>query len=100
MTTRCLELVVFKIKDAGKAREARRLAQQAVKLYDGFLSWAAYEGTEDASLFADIVEWRDLEAAKAASDMVMKDPRFAALMKEVDGIVTMSHFNMDQKIAA
>jgi quinol monooxygenase YgiN len=100
MNTPCLELVVFKIKDPANARKARRLAQDAVKHYEGFLSWSAYEGAEDETLFADVVQWRDLPAAKAAADAIVKDPQFAAVMKEIDGIVTMSHFNLDRTVPA
>ncbi|MCX2723065.1 hypothetical protein [Roseibium salinum] len=43
MNTPCLELVIFKVKDADKARIARRAAQETVKHYEGFISWTAYE---------------------------------------------------------
>ena len=46
MTQPCLELVVFKVKDTGKARTARHAAQDVVKHYDGFISWSAYESTK------------------------------------------------------
>ena len=100
MNTPCLELVVFKIKDPANARKARRLAQDAVRHYEGFLSWSAYEGAEDGTLFADVVQWRDLPAAKAAAEAVLKDPQFTEMMKQIDGIVTLSHFNLDQTVAA
>ncbi len=98
MTEPCLELVVFKVKDASKARLARQAAQDVVKHYDGFISWSAYEAHEDANLFADVVMWRDLNAAKAAAEMVMKDPGFAAVMAEIDGLVTMSHYQLDRTV--
>lgn len=99
MSDPCLELVVFKVKDADKARVARRAAQDTVKTYDGFLSWTAYESDEDRNLFADVVLWKDLASAKAAAEKVMKDPGFAAVMAEIDGLVTMSHYHADRTVA-
>ena len=100
MSEPCLELVIFKVKDAEKARIARRAAQDVVRHYEGFLSWAAYESCEDRNLFADVVLWRDLETAKSAAQKVMKDPGFAAVMADIDGLVTMSHYSADRIVEA
>lgn len=100
MSEPCLELVVFKIKDPEKARAARRMAQDVVKKYDGFISWSAYEAHDEQNLFADVVMWRDLEAAKAAAEQVVKEPGFAAIMAEMDGLVSMAHFRLDRMIEA
>ena len=100
MTEPCLELVVFKVKDAEKARIARHTAQDTVKHYDGFISWTAYESCEDRNLFADVVLWRDLASAKEAAEKVMKDPGFAAVMAEIDGLVSLSHYQADRTVAA
>lgn len=100
MSEPCLELVIFKVKDAEKARIARRAAQDTVRTYDGFLSWTAYESDEDANLFADVVLWKDLETAKRAAEKVMKDPCFAAVMAEIDGLVSMSHYRADRIVEA
>ena len=100
MTQPCLELVVFKVKDTDKARIARHAAQDVVKHYDGFISWSAYESHEEQNLFADVVMWRDLASAKSAAEKVMKDPGFAAVMAEIDGLVTMSHYHLDQQVTA
>jgi len=96
----CLELVVFKVKDPSKASSARHAAQDAVKNYDGFISWTAYQGAEDTTTFADLVMWRDLSSAKSAAEMVLKDPEFASVMKAIDTVVTMSHFNEDRTVTA
>lgn len=96
----CLELVVFKVKDAEKARIARRAAQDTVKHYDGFLSWTAYESCEEKNLFADVVLWKDLKTAKEAAEKVMKDPAFAAIMAEIDGLVSLSHYAADRVVEA
>ncbi|MDN3718994.1 hypothetical protein ACFFVJ_06685 [Roseibium salinum] len=100
MNTPCLELVIFKVKDADKARIARRAAQETVKHYEGFISWTAYESHDEAGQFADVVVWRDLGSAKAAAEKVMKDPGFAALMAEIDGLVSMSHYRADRMVEA
>lgn len=95
MTEPCLELVVFKVRDAEKAALARRAAQQLADRYQGFISWSAYTSMEDTGLFADLVLWRDQSSAKAAAYRLREDPGFAALMAEIDGLVTMSRFSLD-----
>ncbi|GAA0782262.1 hypothetical protein E1180_00405 [Roseibium denhamense] len=100
MSTPCLELVIYKIKDAEKARAARRAAQELVKTYDGFLSWTAYDACEEAGLVADAVLWRDIDCAKRAGDRVMKHPVFAGLMAEVDGMVSMAQYQADRTVTS
>lgn len=100
MSEPCLELVVFKVKDAARARIARRAAQEVVKHYEGFLSWSALEASVETNLFADIVLWRDLDCAKAAAAHISKDPGFSALMAEIDGLLTMAHFETDRTVEA
>jgi len=100
MSETCLELVIFKVKNADKARIARRIAQDTVKNYEGFISWTAYESDEDNNLFADLVLWKDLKTAKDAAEKVKKDPGFAAVMAEIDGLVSMSHYHADRSVTA
>ncbi len=100
MTDPCLELVVFKVKDKEKARLARRAAQDIARSFEGFVAWTAYEAIEDQSAFADVVFWKDLDCAKAASEKIMSDPTFAALLAEIDGIVSMAHYAPDRTVEA
>ncbi len=100
MSDPCLEVVIFKVKDSEKARVARRAAQDTVKHYDGFISWTAYESCEEKNLFADIVLWKDLTTAKDAANKVMKDPAFVAIMAEIDGLISMSHYTADRVVEA
>jgi quinol monooxygenase YgiN len=100
MSSHCLELVVFKVKNRANARAARRAAQDVVRHYEGFISWSAYEACEDEQLFADVVMWRDLDCAKAAAQKVLKDSGFKAVMAEIDGLVTMAHYAADQIVEA
>lgn len=100
MTHPCLELVVFKVKDKDKARLARRAAQDIARHFEGFVAWTAYEGVEDEGMFADVVFWKDLACAKAASDKIMSDQTFAALLAEIDAVVTMSHYAPDRTVEA
>ncbi|MEQ8782211.1 MAG: hypothetical protein RIE06_21325 [Roseibium album] len=100
MSDPCLEVVIFKVKDSEKARVARSAAQDTVKHYDGFISWTAYESCEEKNLFADIVLWKDLTTAKDAANKVMKDPAFVAIMAEIDGLISMSHYTADRVVEA
>lgn len=100
MTHPCLELVVFKVKDIDKARLARRAAQDIARQFDGFVSWTAYEAVEDEGMFADVVFWKDLACAKAASEKIMSDQTFAALLAEIDAVVTMSHYASERSVEA
>ncbi|MBD8893268.1 hypothetical protein [Roseibium litorale] len=96
----CLELVIYRIKNPDDAAKARRAAQDAISQYEGFLSWAAWESEDDATVFADVAMWESLEAAKAAGERVRTDPGFAALMSSIDGIISMSHYRLDRKVEA
>ena len=100
MTHPCLELVVFKVKDKEKARLARRAAQDISRLFECFVALTAYQAIEDETMFADVVFWKDLDCAKAASEKIMSDQTFAALLAEIDGIVTMSHYAPDRAVEA
>nr|WP_319387100.1 hypothetical protein [uncultured Roseibium sp.] len=100
MTDPCLELVVFKVKDKENARLARRAAQDIARRFEGFVSWTAYASLTDENLFADVVFWKDLDCAKAASEKIMSDQTFAALLAEIDGVVTMSHYAPDRAVEA
>lgn len=100
MNTPCLEIVVFKVKNPEDAKRARRAAQSALREYEGFLSWSAYEALDERNLLADLVLWRDPDCAKRAAGRIARDPRFAALLAEMDGLLTMSHFYADDMIEA
>lgn len=100
MSDPCLEIVVFKVKNPEDAKRARRAAQNAVRTYEGFISWCAYEALEERNLFADLVLWRDQDCAKRAATRVVRDPEFAALLAEIDGLLTMSHFRAEAMVEA
>lgn len=100
MSEPCVELVVFKVKNAEAARIARRKARETVTAYEGFLAWTAYEPAEDGNLFADLVLWRDLGCAKQAAARLARDPNFSALLAEIDGLVSFAHYHADWTIEA
>ena len=100
MTHPCLELVVFKVKNTEQARLARRAAQDIARQFEGFVSWTAYEAVEDEGMFADVVFWKDLACAKAASEKIMSDQAFAVLLAEIDAVLTMSHYAPDRSVEA
>ncbi len=100
MSQQCLELYVFTVKDSKKARRARLAAQGFVERYEGLLSWSAYRSLEDSNLFADLVLWHDAACAKAASTRLKHDPQFARLLAEIDGLLTISQFQLDRHVEA
>jgi hypothetical protein len=100
MSEPCLELVIFKVKNVEAARYARWQAREIVSAFEGFLAWTAYKAAEDGNLFADLVLWRDLRCAKEAATRLAKDPLFASLLAEIDGLVSFAHYHADWTVEA
>lgn len=51
-------------------------------------------------MFADLVLWKDQKTAKEAIAQIKKDPAFAALVSEMDGLVTASCFQAVSHVEA
>jgi heme-degrading monooxygenase HmoA len=92
MTGHCIEVVVYKVKNAETAEAARRAMKPHVAGFPGFLGWHAVTSADDKSVFTDIVTWRSLAEARAAGEKVMSDPECAPLMSEVAELISMGHY--------
>jgi heme-degrading monooxygenase HmoA len=99
MSERCLELVVYTVRDADDATRIRREAMDHIKTMPGFISWTAVRGCEDDATFADLAEWQSLAHAQAAAETFVKDARFADFRAAISGMIHMSHFTTDASVA-
>ncbi len=90
--THCIEVVVYKVKNAQAGQLARRAARPHIEAFPGFLGWQAVTNTEDPTSFTDIVTWKSLADAKAADERIMSDPAIAPFMAEVAEVITMGHY--------
>lgn len=92
MTGHCIEVVVYKVKNAQTAEAARRAVRPHIEGFPGFLGWHAVTSADDPELFTDIVTWRSLADARTAFQKVMDDPECAPFMQEVAEVVSMGHY--------
>jgi hypothetical protein len=92
MTTPCIEVVVYKVKNAETAGAARRTMRPRIEAMPGFLGWHAGTSADDPLLFTDILTWASLAEARDASAKVMADPGCAPFMAEIAEVVSMGHY--------
>ena len=100
MTQPFIEFYVYKVKDPSAAGAARQSAMDAVKSYDGFLSWRGLASIDEPNLFVDYVEWKTPAAAKSAHDAFADDQRTKDFMAAIDSMVTMSQCETVANVAA
>ncbi|MEP3278405.1 MAG: hypothetical protein ABJN26_02010 [Stappiaceae bacterium] len=96
----CLELVVYTVKNAHKAKHARRAAYDVISLYDGFVSRQHYTAIDEPCRFTDIVHWRTYECARNARGRALMDPALAPFMCQLDEIISMDHYFEDALLPA
>jgi hypothetical protein len=92
MNMHCIEVVVYKVKNAQTAAAARRAIRPHIEAFPGFLGWHAVTSAEDPSVFTDIITWKSLAHARAAGEKVMSDPECAPFMGEIGEVVSMGHY--------
>ena len=90
MTPPCVEIYVYKVRNAAEGASARAQVREALKSYDGFVNWRPLVNTENPQLFVDCVEWQSEAHAKTAGEAFEKDPRTAAFMGAIAESVAMS----------
>lgn len=93
MTGHCIEVVVYKVKNAQTAEAARRAVRPHVERFPGFLGWHAMTSADDPLVFTDIVTWASLAEARAAGAKVMADPACAPFMAEIAEVVSAGHYS-------
>lgn len=87
-----LELVVFRVTDAGTAEPLRVAAHERIATYPGFVRALRLCAVEDPLLFADVVLWRSLADAKAAMGRAESDPAVLPFFGALGPIVSMGHY--------
>lgn len=92
MSTPCIEVVVYKVRNAETAAAARRAMRPKVEVLQGFLGWHAATSADDPAVFTDILTWASLAEARAASAHVMADPTCAPFMAEIAELVSLGHY--------
>ena len=90
--THCIEVVVYKVRNAATAETARRAMRPHVEVLPGFLGWHAVTSADDPQTFTGIITWRSLAEAKAAGEKIMSDPACAPFMAEITQVVSMGHY--------
>lgn len=92
MGQHCIEVIVYKVKNPQAAEGKRRSMRHRVEAFPGFLGWHAVTSADDPAVFTDIVTWKSLAEARAASARVMTDPECAPFMAEIAEIFSMGHY--------
>jgi heme-degrading monooxygenase HmoA len=88
----CIEITVYKVKNAQTAEAARRAVRPHIEAFPGFLGWHAVTSADDPMVFTDIVTWKSLADAKSAGERVMADPETQPFMAEVAELISMGHY--------
>ncbi len=70
----CIEVVVYKVKNAQSGQLARRAVRPHIEDFPGFLGWQAVTSTEDPTSFTGIVTWKSPADAKAAGEKICRTP--------------------------
>jgi hypothetical protein len=92
MTTHCIEIVTYKVKDPKSAAAARRHIRPFIETQPGFMGWQALTAADNPSLFTDVVTWASLADAEAAGKKFDTAPECAPLMAEIGEMVSMVHY--------
>jgi hypothetical protein len=92
MNSTCVEIVVYKVKNADAAAAARRTVRPHIEAFPGFVSWQAVTSADDPLMFTDLVTWESLGHARDAGNKVMSDPACAPFMAQIDAVVSAGHY--------
>lgn len=91
-SSHCIEVVIYRVKNAQTAGTARRAMRPHVEVMPGFLGWHAVTSADDPCIFTDIITWANLDLARSAASKFMNDPASAPFMAEISELVSMGHY--------
>ncbi|WP_104668853.1 hypothetical protein [Ensifer adhaerens] len=77
MTTQRIEIVTYKIGNAGEADQQRDIARNRAAAFPGFGGWLPLSGGKDQTERADVIVWDCAEVAYDAGKIVGASPDFA-----------------------
>jgi len=98
MSDICIELVVYKVRNAQEVLAARREVIPIIEQFDGFKSWTALQSMTDENVFSDYGVWENRDKAKAAAKQFETDKRFSDFAKTIEKIISFQHYKItDQK---
>jgi hypothetical protein len=86
-----LELAVFSVHAPDTFPTTQSRTHEALATVSGHRTSLRLRGMTDG-LFADLVVWDSIEAARQASHTLPEDPRFAALMSSIAEIKLFAHY--------
>lgn len=89
---RVLEIAVCTVADPAEAHRARIRMMSAIRTFPGFVSWRQLSAHDKPGLIADLLEWENHAAAKAASERLRGNPDFACYMAAITSVALMQHF--------
>lgn len=90
-TPSVLELAVYTVHEPDSFGAIQRQTHQAITTLQGNRGSLALCG-RTGGLFADLVAWESLEAARVAADAVRMDSRFAPLMTAISQLRLYAHY--------
>ncbi len=86
------EVAVYTVTDEQVLAERHHEVHDRLRGYDGFVSSLALRRVDALGVFADVVLWRDLAAAKAAAAAIGNDPELAWFGRGIEELSLFTHF--------
>lgn len=90
--TTVVELAVYEVLDADAFAPRQAELHTDLRRRGGMVASLARRGVQEPGLFADVVLWRDLAAAEAASEAVERDPQLSWFRDLLGEIRFFGHF--------
>lgn len=94
-----LEVAVFTVREPRSFDAVQRRTHDDLATLRGYRRGLRLRGLSEG-VFADIIAWESLEAAKRASALVQEDPRFAPLVSAIDQLRLYAHYQPSGEVGA
>lgn len=91
-TTCYYEIATYTVTDPESADQARIQAKAYIDTLPGLIEWTHFTDLEDPCQRADLLTWRNLEEARAASRIAEQAPECAAFLACVTHISRMGYY--------